>query len=109
MKQREFQKTLEQLNSFNLFRVLLYSRWLLFRQIAAQIFPHWFRAPRLVFLASYLFIIWVVMATIILIASQDMQVGVVLFGLFVVPLYATIRYTSGLSKRAHWVGKYGNL
>ncbi|MCX6057775.1 MAG: hypothetical protein NTW69_06460 [Chloroflexi bacterium] len=65
---------------------------------------HWLgnRAPRLVFLASYLFIIWVVVATAILIAAQNIQLGIIMFGLFVVPLYAVTRYASGFSKRAHW-------
>jgi len=36
----------------------------------------------------------------------EYEVGIMLFGLFVIPLYGATRYASGFSKRAHWVRGY---
>lgn len=94
-------RLLEQLSDFDLFLVLWYVRYKHARHILRQTFPHWFRPPRLLFIACYAFILYTVMATIILIASQHLQAGVILFGLFVVPLYAVVLYSRFVASIRH--------
>lgn len=50
---------------------------------------HWVhrRPPRLVFLIPYVFILYTVTATTILIATRNMTIAIYLFSAFVVPLY----------------------
>ena len=43
--------------------------------------------PRLVLLIPYVFILFVVSATVILIIPRDSDFGIMLFGAFVIPLY----------------------
>jgi hypothetical protein len=51
---------------------------------------HWVgnqRSPRLLFLSLYVFILYTVVTTVILIAARNQQVAIYLFSAFVVPLY----------------------
>jgi hypothetical protein len=54
---------------------------------------HWVgrRPPHLLYLSLYVFILYTVAATVILIAVKDMNTAVFLFSAFVVPLYFVIR------------------
>jgi hypothetical protein len=55
--------------------------------------PHWVgrrRPPRLLYLACYAFILYTIAATVILIATRDMTTAVLLFSVFVVPLFFVI-------------------
>ncbi len=58
------------------------------------------RPPRFGILLAYLYILFIVTSTVIMIASQNIQLGIILFGAFVIPLYAIICYTTGFGKRA---------
>lgn len=97
-RRKELLKILAELNDFEYFLVLCYLRYCVYKHkintLLSRVHP-----PRPVILVSYLYIVYTVVATIIMIASQNLLVGVVLFGLFVVPLYAMIAYTRRLAKR----------
>lgn len=63
--------------------------------------PHWVgsRGPKALYFNLYTYILFTVMATVILIATQDIQRGILLFGAFIIPLYGMIRVAHTFAKR----------
>ncbi len=64
------------------------------------------RPPRLGILLAYTYILFIVTSTVIMIASQNLQLGIILFGAFVIPLYALIGYSSKYGKRIQTLNQF---